>query len=144
MGPNALGIYYPKKSFCTSIGFTEKLLIEKEKNVSLCGQTGLFVTGLIYELYKFQTFGFSKTCAIGNKYDVNECDILEYYIQDAETDIVAMYLEDIRDGKRFNEILKSNNQAKPIVILKQLEGNGNQPYSSGEGASNSPGYKPRF
>jgi acetyltransferase len=60
--------------------------------------------------------GISKVCSIGNKIDVDECDLLDYLIADPATAAVALYLEAIAQGRRFLEIARKSQ--KPIVILK--------------------------
>ncbi len=117
-GPNALGYYNPGLHLSTSLGLTQEFLVPRERNVSFCGQSGLFTTGFIYRFQKNQPFGLAKSCAIGNKFDINECDVLDYYLHDPDTHVIGMYLEDIRDGKRFAKILGNNPEEKPIVLLK--------------------------
>ena len=63
-----------------------------------------------------RTIGISKVCSIGNKADVDECDLLEYLLGDTETDVVALYLESIPRGRLFVEI--ATRATKPIVVLK--------------------------
>jgi len=50
--------------------------------------------------------GVSKVCSIGNKCDIDESDILEYMINDNETEVIACYLESLVDGRRFTSLAK--------------------------------------
>ena len=124
VGPNSIGFNVPDLRYCTPIKHYSEFLETRERNVSIVGQSGLFVTGFIEWYFSAagqgQPFGVSNIAAIGNKLDVNECDLLEYYLDDAKTHAIGMYLEDIRDGARFVELLKKNraNHGKPIVLLK--------------------------
>jgi acyl-CoA synthetase (NDP forming) len=121
VGPNSIGFNVPDSRYCTPIKHYDQFLETRERNVSICGQSGLFVTGFVEWYFdRSQPFGIAKMAAIGNKIDVNECDILEYYLQDNKTHVIGMYLEDIRDGKRFLSLLKTNQKTtkKPIVLLK--------------------------
>ena len=68
------------------------------------------------DLMSQRTIGISKVCSIGNKADVDECDLLEYLLGDTETDVVALYLESIPRGRLFVEI--ATRATKPIVVLK--------------------------
>lgn len=61
---------------------------------------------------------FSKAISYGNALDFNECDYLEYFAQDAETKIIMMYIEGVRDGKRFFDILRRTTATKPVIIVK--------------------------
>jgi acyl-CoA synthetase (NDP forming) len=63
-------------------------------------------------------YGVSKICDYGNKCDVDECDMLEYLENDRQTKVITMYLESIRDGRRFLEISKRVTSKKPVLILK--------------------------
>jgi acetyltransferase len=85
-------------------------------NVSFIVQSGMLSAGFLIDTVSHGTMGISKACSIGNKVDINECDILEYLIRDADTEAIAAYLESIADGKRFLDICWKTD--KPIVVLK--------------------------
>lgn len=85
-------------------------------NVSLIVQSGLLSAGFIIDLMSHGVMGISKVCSIGNKVDVDECEILEYLLNDPETAVVGLYLESFANGRRFLEICRSS--PKPIVVLK--------------------------
>jgi acetyltransferase len=53
---------------------------------------------------------------VGNKVDVNECDILPHLLADPDTETVGLYLESFTDGRRFMEICSA--AQKPVVVLK--------------------------
>jgi acetyltransferase len=59
--------------------------------------------------------GVSKVCSIGNKCDIDESDILEYMINDNETEVIACYLESLVDGRRFINLAKKTK--KPVIVL---------------------------
>lgn len=124
MGPNSIGVTVPNLHFTTHIKHYTKYLQTRETNVGILSQSGLFLSGFVeffYEgAYEGQPFGIWKIAAIGNKLDVNECDILEDYLQDPHIHVIGMYLEDFRDGSRFKTLLQSNIEKfhKPIVLLK--------------------------
>ena len=124
VGPNSIGFNVPDLRYCTPIKYYSEFLETRERNVSIVGQSGLFVTGFVEWFFDTaghgQPFGVSNIAAIGNKLDVNECDILEYYLADEKTHAIGMYLEDIRDGERFKSLLALNRDGrhKPIVLLK--------------------------
>ena len=61
---------------------------------------------------------FSKAVSYGNAADLNECDFLEYFTHDPETSIIACYIEGIRGGPRFFDVLSQAAAAKPVVLLK--------------------------
>ena len=85
-------------------------------DVSLIVQSGMLSAGFLIDTASHGTMGISKACSIGNKTDVDECDLLEYLILDPDTKAIGAYLESISDGKRFLAACRSTR--KPIVILK--------------------------
>jgi acetyltransferase len=72
--------------------------------------------GFLASILSRTPFGLSKIASIGNKMDVDESDVLEYLIDDPETGVIALYLESIKNGRRFYESCRSTD--KPIVVLK--------------------------
>jgi acyl-CoA synthetase (NDP forming) len=84
--------------------------------VSLIVQSGMLSAGFLIDTMTHGTMGISKVCAIGNKVDVEECELLEYLIQDTRTNAIGLYVESIPDGRRFMEICSRS--PKPIVVLK--------------------------
>ena len=84
--------------------------------VAICAQTGMINPQAFP--YGDLHYGVSKICDFGNKCDVDECDLLEYLESDPATDVITMYLESIRDGRRFLDISKRVAAKKPVLILK--------------------------
>jgi acyl-CoA synthetase (NDP forming) len=84
--------------------------------ISMVVQSGMLTAGFLADLMGDRAIGVAKACSIGNKSDVDECDILEYLLADDETDAIALYLESIPRGRRFIEL--ANQSLKPIVVLK--------------------------
>ncbi|MGV9141600.1 MAG: acetate--CoA ligase family protein, partial [Promethearchaeota archaeon] len=65
-----------------------------------------------------QSYGFSVNISLGNKADLGAVDFIEYLADDEETKVVLCYLESIKDGDRFLEVVPKAARKKPIVILK--------------------------
>ena len=84
--------------------------------VSLVVQSGMLSAGFLAHILGRRPFGLSKICSIGNKMEVDETDLLEYFLDDPETEVIAMYLESLGKGRRFTEMVRST--SKPIVVLK--------------------------
>jgi len=74
---------------------------------------------------------FSKAMSFGNACDINECELLEYFAQDGETDAVAVYIEGVKDGPRFYRALRGLARSKPVVLHK----GGYTPTGAGAAAS---------
>jgi len=112
IGPNCMGLYYPKEG----IAFSDSM----SKNagpVGLISQSGQMV-GEITRMAAQRGVYFSKAISYGNALDLNECDFLEYLAQDVDTSVILMYVEGLRDGRRFVELLRQTTPHKPVVILK--------------------------
>jgi len=100
-------------SFMYADDLRNALLVDK---LSLIVQSGLISAGFLGDMMRHHTAGVSKACSIGNKLDVNECDVLPVLLDDPDTNVVGLYLESIADGRRFVELCRSTD--KPIVVLK--------------------------
>jgi len=116
-GPNCMGLVDTIKghifSFATPMMWDYGL---KQGKVSMIVQSGMLSGVFLIDVMTHGVTGVSKVCSIGNKVDVNECDILEYLISDNHTESICLYLESIDDGRRLFKLCK--NTQKPIVLLK--------------------------
>jgi len=65
-----------------------------------------------------QAFGFSCNISLGNKADMGAVDFIEYLAEDEQTKVILCYLESIKDGDRFLDVLPKATRKKPIIILK--------------------------
>jgi acetyltransferase len=137
MGPNSVGTLNPYTRFDSSLGRLHKLFLPrgeiKRGGVGFIGQTGLF-TGVFLPLLNSE-IGISKIACLGNKCDVDESDMLEYFGTDARTRVIAMYLESIKSGGRFIELCRGIVKEKPIVVMKSaVTGDGVKASASHTGA----------
>ena len=116
-GPNCMGILdVPEKHFFT---FMSPLTYQKgliPGGISLVVQSGMLLDAFIGDLMRQRVMGIAKIASIGNKADVDECDLLEYLLNDPQTRVVVLYLESIARGQRLVELLRV--AEKPVVILK--------------------------
>jgi acetyltransferase len=83
--------------------------------ISLIVQSGMMSAIFLAELSR-RSIGIAKACSIGNRADVDECDLIEYLVKDPDTDVIALYLESIPRGRRFARLAEMS--PKPIVLLK--------------------------
>jgi acetyltransferase len=84
--------------------------------VSVIVQSGMLSTSFLMHIIGEGYFGLSKACSIGNRCDVNECDLLEYMGQDPTTEVVALYLESLIDVPRFRKAIM--NLKRPVILIK--------------------------
>ena len=85
--------------------------------IGVISQSGGLSTDII-KRGQWRGLRFSGLVTIGNSADVKPHDLLDYYFSDPETRAVGMYIEDIRDGKSFVEVLRNHPTPKPVVVLK--------------------------
>ncbi len=117
IGPNCLGIYYPRGG----LSFTCDVPKEPGK-VGVFSQSGGNASELIY-YGSLRGLRFSTIISYGNAIDLNEVDFLEYLTEDDETQIIAGYVEGLKEGRAFFEALKRATLRKPVIILKGGWGN---------------------
>jgi len=115
VGPNTTGILNTYNGFTSSF---VKLSKPTRGPVSIIAQTGMFASAMLEHILTTQPYGLSKVAGLGNKVDVDDSDILEYFEGDPETRVVAIYAEGIRDGRRFIGVSRRVSSKKPIIILK--------------------------
>jgi len=113
MGPNIYGFYYTPASlcatFCTPYDVRGRVALSSQS-----GGVGMSIIGFS----RSTKMGVSAIVGLGNKSDLDEDDLLTYFEQDDNTDVVAMHAEDLKDGRSFAEVAKRVSRKKPIVMLK--------------------------
>lgn len=84
-------------------------------DVSIVGQSGYF-SGAIYNLFVTErNIGIKMASSIGNRIDISENDLVEYYLHDSDTKVIGVYLEGFKDPRKFLSITRRSK--KPIVCL---------------------------
>ncbi len=112
IGPNCMGLYYPK----AKLTFDPDLPTEPG-NVGFLSQSGSHAFRVIGR-GSLRGLRFSKVISYGNALDLNEADFLDHFARDPDTDVIAAYIEGVRDGKRFFEALRRAAGRKPVAVLK--------------------------
>ena len=112
IGPNCMGVYYPLGGIAFHSDFPKEA-----GPVGLISQSGMLAREVVLAC-PFRGVYFSKVFSYGNAIDLNECDFLEYLTEDADTSAIMMYVEGVKDGRRFFADLKKATAVKPVVILK--------------------------
>lgn len=114
-GPNTLGIVNTETGLATS--YAADRLMMKPGSIGFAAQSGIFV-GALMRYLSSAGIHISKGIGLGNKVDVDETDVLEYFAEDEQTRTIGLYLEGIRDGRRFLEAAKRTTRRKPVLLLK--------------------------
>lgn len=114
LGPNTSGFMYPRrKLFCTFLPAAADL---KQGNIGIVAQSGginITMAFLANEL----GLGVSLSVGIGNGADVGVTDAIEYLAEDQNTDVIAVHLEGIANGRQLFDTIRSTVPRKPVVVL---------------------------
>jgi len=111
LGPNCLGFIIPQLKLNASFAGG----LPAAGNVAFVSQSGALAVGLM-DMAKKEGLEFSSVISIGNKMQMGETELLEYLESDANTKVIGLYLEGVKNGRKFIEIAQKIK--KPIVILK--------------------------
>ena len=113
LGPNSLGLMNAHLNMNATFVSSEP----RKGNIGIISQSGAICAAVLDWADQAQ-IGFSKFVSIGNKADLDEADILEYFGKDEDTAVIGMYLESTDDGRKFMDVLSSVTPKKPVIILK--------------------------
>jgi acetate---CoA ligase (ADP-forming) len=113
LGPNCSGVINTHHRMVQSIGLIEEL---GQGNIGLVAQAGVYAAGILTGLRNVMDFGIVAT--IGNKMDISEADILDFLGNDEHIDVIALYMEDVKSGRRFIDVAREVTRKKPIIALK--------------------------
>ncbi|NQU12031.1 acetate--CoA ligase family protein [bacterium] len=113
MGPNCVGLinthHQMNATFARSVPPPGK--------ISVISQSGALCVAILDWAVSRQ-LGLAKIISFGNKADLNEVDFLQALAQDADTHVIAGYLESITDGNKFLQVAEQISAIKPVVVLK--------------------------
>ena len=105
VGPNCMGVYSP------TAGLTAWGAIPGRKgNVGVISQSG-GITQRLTEYLDTMGIGISKAVSVGNSTVLDVCDFLEFMQNDPITKLIAVYLEDVEDGRRLFQLAKPEQAA---------------------------------
>ena len=113
MGPNIYGFYYTPKNLCATF-CTPYDVVGKVALSSQSGGVGMSIIGFS----RSTKMGVSAIVGLGNKSDLDEDDLLTFFEQDDNTDVIVMHVEDLKDGRSFAEVAERVSKKKPVVVLK--------------------------
>ncbi len=116
IGPNTLGLLNTWTGLTTS--YYADINALRKGGIGFAAQSGIFVGAFMRYLSSFDHLGISKGLGLGNKLDVNECDALDFLAHDEQTRIIGLYLEDIRDGRKFLASARNAVDKKPVLLIK--------------------------
>jgi acyl-CoA synthetase (NDP forming) len=113
MGPNIYGFYYTPKNLCAT--FCTPYDVKGHAALSSqSGGVGMAIVGFS----RTTKMGVSAIVGLGNKSDLDEDDLLTFFEQDPNTEVIAMHVEDLKDGRSFAEVASRVSKKKPVIVLK--------------------------
>ena len=114
---NSLGIFDAYTKLDTLFLPRYRLKRPKPGNISFVSQSGALGLAIL-DLATSENYGIAKFISYGNATNIDESDILEFLLQDNNTKVICMYIEGVKDGRKFLEIAKKVSKVKPIIVIK--------------------------
>ncbi len=115
VGPNCLGVLNTNPDVALNATFAPGATPPGNVGfVTQSGALGLAMIGLAAD----RNLGLSSFASIGNRADVTANDLLEYWEEDAATDVALLYIESFSDPRRFARVARRVGSRKPIVVVK--------------------------
>ncbi len=87
-------------------------------NIGFISQSGALGSVMVDYFAGHKNQGFSYFISLGNKTSLDETDGLEFLLEDKNTVVIGLYLEDVKNGKKFTSALQKAVGKKPIIVLK--------------------------
>jgi len=112
IGPNCVGLFVPGSRLTNTVGVPVE-----PGPIGFISQSGGHGQNLPVDGAP-RGLRFSKVVSYGNALDVDESELLGYLCRDSETEIIAVYIEGVRDGRRFVNALREAAARKPVVLYK--------------------------
>jgi acyl-CoA synthetase (NDP forming) len=110
VGPNCQGVNYPHHGLCASWP-----LITRKGAMAIASQSGTVGAALI-DWAAEERLGFSAFVSMGNRVDVDEADLIEFFASDPNTKVITLYIEGVKDAGKFLAAVRACK--KPIVVFK--------------------------
>ena len=115
VGPNCMGII----NAIPSIKMNATFVAEEPKTgtMAFCSQSGAIGAAVLNSLRETD-IRFGQFISVGNKADVNENDLLEYWQDCKDVNVITYYLESFVDGEKFIKYFIDERITKPVIVLK--------------------------
>ena len=113
IGPNCLGIIVPGLKLNASFAAD----MPKPGNIAFISQSGALCTSVLDWAIEGK-IGFSQFVSIGNSIDVEFGDLIDYFGEDENTHCIILYIESIRNPRKFMTAARAFARKKPIIVYK--------------------------
>jgi len=115
IGPNTTGHVSVPGRFTSSFF---PLGAVRSGSVSYVAQTGNFCGISLRHILSAEHYGIARSIGLGNKADLDESDLLDYLGDDPATRSIFLYLESVKDPRRFLAVARAVAARKPVIMLK--------------------------
>lgn len=115
VGPNCMGVINTAPDVNMLATFTSTY--PPRGGIAMSSQSGALGLAIL-EHAQMLNLGFSTFISVGNKADVSGNDLIQYWAEDPNTDVMLLYLESFGNPKKFGEIARRVGKKKPIVAVK--------------------------
>ena len=113
IGPNCLSIMMPGVNLNASFSAH----MPGSGNLALISQSGAIAAGMV-DWAAQRAVGFSGIVSIGDQLDVDIADLLDYFALDPKTQAILLYIEAIKDARKFMSAARAAARIKPVVVVK--------------------------
>jgi acetyltransferase len=113
IGPNCLGIMMPGVALNASFSAH----MPAQGSLALISQSGAIAAGMV-DWAAQRRVGFSGIVSIGDQLDVDIADLLDYFALDSKTHAILLYVEAIKDARKFMSAARAAARIKPVVVVK--------------------------
>ncbi|MDT9683768.1 GNAT family N-acetyltransferase [Streptomyces sp. TRM76323] len=124
IGPNAFGVINTADGARLNASLAPQL--PAAGRIGLFTQSGAIGIALLSGLHR-RGAGVSSFVSAGNRADVSGNDILQYWYEDPDTDVVLLYLESIGNPRKFTRLARRTAAVKPVVVVKGARHSGSAP-----------------
>ena len=115
VGPNCMGLINTHPD--VSLNATFSPVYPPQGRLALSTQSGALGLAIL-DYARRLNIGFSSFVSIGNKADVSTNDLIEYWADDGETDVILLYVESFGNPRKFSQLARRVGRRKPIVAVK--------------------------
>ncbi|MCC6947383.1 MAG: bifunctional acetate--CoA ligase family protein/GNAT family N-acetyltransferase [Bradyrhizobiaceae bacterium] len=113
VGPNCLGVIVPPAKLNASFA----IRMPRAGDLALISQSGAIVAGVV-EWAAQRAIGFSAVVSLGDNVDVDFGDLLDYFALDRGTRAILLYVESVKDARKFMSAARAAARTKPVVVIK--------------------------
>ncbi len=117
VGPNCVGVYVPDTGVDTVFLPDNKMDRPESGPIAFVTQSGAFAAAML-DWAAGVDIGIGKMVSYGNKLDVDDADLMDYFIHDDSIKVVTFYIEGVKDGRKFIDAARRITRVKPVIALK--------------------------